>query len=242
MLGLDPVTLAPLKPRRWLWMAAQTCSSYREPLTSEALVEVLTTGAIPPAAVPTILHFLEEAPLQIVVMAVQQASQESGVAIDRVESDPLKPEQRLGVLRSNDRNLVLAAAGTGKTSVIVAKALDLIDRGLARPEEILVLAYNRAAAEELWIRLAEAAIRSDIPLDLAPQISTFHALGRQLLREAKVSTYMSVFTDDEVKLKQWVTSWVEGYLASDGRKLLKFISLFPQLRIPVNVTADSGLS
>lgn len=65
VLGLDPLTLAPLK------MAAQTCSvSYRESLTSEALLEVLTTGAIPPAAVPTSLHFLEEAPLQIVVMAV----------------------------------------------------------------------------------------------------------------------------------------------------------------------------
>jgi DNA helicase-4 len=152
-----------------------------------------------------------------------------GSFFDRVESNPLTLEQRLGVLRSNDRNLVLAAAGTGKTSVMVAKALDLIDRGMARPEEILVLAYNRAAAEELKIRLAKAATKSDIPLDSAPQISTFHALGRHLLREAKVSTYMSVFTEDEVKLKQWVTSWLEEYLASDSRKLLKFISLFPQL-------------
>lgn len=157
--------------------------------------------------------------------------QKRGSFFDRVESNPLTLEQRLGVLRSNDRNLVLAAAGTGKTSVMVAKALDLIDRGLARPEEILVLAYNRAAAEELRIRLAKAATRSGISLESTPQISTFHALGRQLLREAKVSTYMSVFTEDEVKLKQWVTSWLEGYLASDSRKLLKFISLFPQ---PVN--------
>lgn len=154
--------------------------------------------------------------------------QKRGSFFDQVESNPLTLEQRLGVLRSNDRNVVLAAAGTGKTSVMVAKVLDLIDRGLARPDEILVLAYNRAAAEELIIRLAKAATRSGISLDSAPHISTFHALGRQLLREAKVSTYMSVFTDDEVKLKQWVTSWLEGYLASDSRKLLKFISLFPQ--------------
>ncbi|MGL5486795.1 MAG: hypothetical protein ACRDC6_10970, partial [Shewanella sp.] len=44
---------------------------------------------------------------------------------DVVESNPLTNEQRLGVLRSNDRNMVLAAAGTGKTSVMVAKTLDL---------------------------------------------------------------------------------------------------------------------
>lgn len=157
--------------------------------------------------------------------------QRRGSFFDQVESNPLTLEQRLGVLRSNDRNLVLAAAGTGKTSVMIAKVLDLIDRGLASPEEILVLAYNRAAAEELRIRLTKAAKKSGISLDSAPHISTFHALGRQLLREAKVSTYMSVFTDDEVKLKQWVTSWLEEYLASDSSKLLKFISLFPQ---PVN--------
>ncbi len=46
---------------------------------------------------------------------------------DNVERNPLTIQQRLSVARSNDRNLVLAAAGTGKTSVMVAKALDLID-------------------------------------------------------------------------------------------------------------------
>jgi hypothetical protein len=74
-----------LKPRRWLWMAAQTCSlSYREPLTPQGLLEVLTTGAVPPAAVATIVHFLEEAPIQVVVMAIEQAAQQSGVAIAQI--------------------------------------------------------------------------------------------------------------------------------------------------------------
>lgn len=41
---------------------------------------------------------------------------------DSIESNPLTEEQRLAVIRDDDRNLVLAAAGTGKTSVIVAKA------------------------------------------------------------------------------------------------------------------------
>jgi hypothetical protein len=85
VLGLDGFTLVPLKPRRWLWMAAQTCSvSYRVKLTPERLLLVLTTGILPPADVPTFLHFLEEAPLSIVVMAVEQAAQESGVAIKQI--------------------------------------------------------------------------------------------------------------------------------------------------------------
>ncbi|MCP4322452.1 MAG: UvrD-helicase domain-containing protein [Alteromonadales bacterium] len=66
---------------------------------------------------------------------------------DNIEANPLTMEQRLAVIRDNDKNLILAAAGTGKTSVMVAKALDLIDRKLADPEKILILAYNKEVAK-----------------------------------------------------------------------------------------------
>ncbi|NOR55178.1 MAG: AAA family ATPase [Sulfurovum sp.] len=153
------------------------------------------------------------------------------VFFDSVESNPLTSEQRQGVLRSNDVNMVLAAAGTGKTSVMVAKALDLIDRGLAKPSEILVLAYNNAAVKELQERLVDKAAKANIVLESSPQISTFHALGRKLLRDSGISTYISVFSEDEIKLKQWITSWLETYLTSNSEKMLDFISLFPE---PVN--------
>ena len=42
---------------------------------------------------------------------------------DRVEVQPLTDEQRRAVVIDEDRNLVVAAAGSGKTSVIVAKAV-----------------------------------------------------------------------------------------------------------------------
>ena len=75
VLGLDAYTLTPLKPRRWLWMAAQTCSvSYWDVLTSEALLAVLTTGTLLPDDAAMFLYFLEEAPLSIVVMAIEQAA------------------------------------------------------------------------------------------------------------------------------------------------------------------------
>lgn len=150
---------------------------------------------------------------------------------DSVESNPLTYEQRLGVLRSNDKNMVLAAAGTGKTSVMVAKALDLIDRGLAHPTEILILAYNKAAAKELQERLADKAENSGIRLTAPPQISTFHALGRQIIREAGISTYMSVFTEDSMALSTWVTNWLIEYLSENPKRFADFISLFPE---PVN--------
>lgn len=80
VLALNPITLAPLKPRKWLWMAAQTCSvSYRKTLTPETLLSILTTGDVPKENVSNIVHFLQEAPVQNVVMAVDQAAQQSGL-------------------------------------------------------------------------------------------------------------------------------------------------------------------
>ncbi|GGF84291.1 UvrD-helicase domain-containing protein [Alteromonas lipolytica] len=144
---------------------------------------------------------------------------------DKVESNPLTLEQRLGVIRSNDLNMVLAAAGTGKTSVMVAKALNLIELQLATPSEVLILAYNRAAAEELKERLASKAANGNIQLESLPHISTFHALGRQLLRDTGIPTQISVFAEDSFKLKQWVTNWIYQYVAEDPTRVFDLIEL-----------------
>ena len=83
--GIGLYDLAVLKPRRWLWMAAQTSSvSYRGILTPEVLLAILTTGEVPPEFTSHVLHLLEEAPIQIVVMAVEQAAQQSGVPIETI--------------------------------------------------------------------------------------------------------------------------------------------------------------
>lgn len=142
-----------------------------------------------------------------------------------VESNPLTLEQRLGVLRSNDRNMVLAAAGTGKTSVIVAKALDIINRQLAEPAEILVLAYNQKAANELKNRLESKAKNANISLATQPNISTFHALGRKILRESRLPTNISVFAEDGLKLKQWVTEWICDYIKVNPSRVFEFIGI-----------------
>ena len=85
VLGLDVATLKPLKARRWLWMAAQTSSvSYRDLLTPESLLQILVTGDIPAPLISHVCHFLDETPLQVVTMAIEQASRESGVPIDLI--------------------------------------------------------------------------------------------------------------------------------------------------------------
>ncbi len=150
---------------------------------------------------------------------------------DTIESNPLTEDQRLGVIRSDDRNMVLAAAGTGKTSVIVAKSLDIIDRALAKPDEILVLAYNKSAAVELDERLKLKAENAGIKLTDIPHITTFHALGKRILKDANIETKLSVLAEDDLKLNIWITKWLDDYLSISRDNILEVMSFFPT---PVN--------
>src|SRR5690606_7579255 len=93
---------------------------------------------------------------------------------DSVESQPLTELQRRSVILDERRNLVVAGAGTGKTSVIVAKAGYLIKSGKCKPEDILLLAFNTDAAQELAKRCKDR-------LGVEIQASTFHALGNQIV-------------------------------------------------------------
>jgi DNA helicase-4 len=155
----------------------------------------------------------------------QKALENRQYFYDNVESNPLTQEQRLAVIRDNDRNLVLAAAGTGKTSVMVAKALDLIDRQVTKPENILILAYNKAAASELHERFITRCANLNLSANLAPQIMTFHGLGRQILTSSRESVRMSIFCDDPIKLEMWLSEWFLERMTNDAEFMKTFTDL-----------------
>lgn len=93
---------------------------------------------------------------------------------DTFESNPLTPEQRISILADEDATLVMAGAGSGKTSVITAKAGYLIKSGIRQPEEILLLAFARDAAKEMSERIEE---RCGEPLEAR----TFHSLAYDII-------------------------------------------------------------
>ncbi|MFZ3584938.1 UvrD-helicase domain-containing protein [Loktanella sp. DJP18] len=97
---------------------------------------------------------------------------------DTVESMPLTPEQRLSVVVDEDATLVLAGAGSGKTSVITAKAAYLVKAGIRMPSELLLLAFAKDAATEMSERI-EA--RCGIPV----AARTFHALAYEIIGEVE---------------------------------------------------------
>ena len=101
---------------------------------------------------------------------------------DEIEKRPLTEEQRKSVVIDEDRNLVVAAAGSGKTSVIVAKAGWLLDRGYRHPSELLLLAFAKDAKKEM-----EERIHNRLGENLAGAItvSTFHSLGLAIIGEVE---------------------------------------------------------
>ena len=96
--------------------------------------------------------------------------------------------------------MIVAGAGTGKTTVLTARVLYLIESGLARPEEILALTFTEKAAREMSDRLDAALLqgRSEV------EVSTFHALCDRLLRrhalEMGLDAGFSVVSSAQAKL------------------------------------------
>ena len=85
----------------------------------------------------------------------------------------LTDEQAEAITTDEDATLVLAGAGTGKTAVIVGKAIHLVRNEGVAPDQVLVLAFNRKAAEE---------VRDRLPKGLGEaRVSTCHAFGRHVI-------------------------------------------------------------
>lgn len=97
-----------------------------------------------------------------------------------VEKSPLTPEQTRATVCFDSRVRVIAAAGSGKTSTMVARAGYAMKRAIAHPTEILALAFNKKADGELSERMV-ARLGTD---GAAVASSTFHAFGLRVIGEA----------------------------------------------------------
>jgi DNA helicase-2/ATP-dependent DNA helicase PcrA len=93
--------------------------------------------------------------------------------------DGLNDRQCEAVTHDAGPLLIVAGAGTGKTTVITRRIAHLIAQGKARPEEILALTFTDKAAAEMEERVDQLAPYGYADVD----ISTFHAFGDRLLRE-----------------------------------------------------------
>jgi DNA helicase-4 len=95
----------------------------------------------------------------------------------------LSDEQRQACIRLEDNNLLVASAGSGKSATMVGKVAYVLKKELYRPSEILVLAFNKSAADELRQRIARQLNVDENLLEC--RVTTFHALGRSIIEEVE---------------------------------------------------------
>ena len=145
---------------------------------------------------------------------------------DTIESRPLTEEQRRAAIVLEDRNLVVAAAGSGKSSTVVAKIGHALASGFCGPKEILALAFNSSAADELADRVG-SRLSVRFPEANAVSAKTFHKLGLDIIAQVEskkpdLAPWASETRDNEGAI---IEQLVAELSAGDPRFLLKWILL-----------------
>jgi DNA helicase II / ATP-dependent DNA helicase PcrA len=94
----------------------------------------------------------------------------------------LDPEQRAAATLPDGPAQIIAPAGSGKTTTMVARLAVLLARGV-EPDRICVVTFNRDAALDLKARV-ERRLGPEVPSAVTIEIRTLHALARQVLLDA----------------------------------------------------------
>ncbi|MCV9877754.1 DNA helicase IV [Brenneria izbisi] len=120
-----------------------------------------------------------------------------------VETTPLNRAQCMAVINGEEAVLVLAGAGSGKTSVLVARAAWLLHRGEATPDQILLLAFGRKAAEEMNERIQSRLHTEEI------QAKTFHALALHIIQQSsrKAPMISQLESDSKKRRELLIKNW-----------------------------------
>ncbi|SMF53219.1 UvrD-helicase domain-containing protein [Streptomyces sp. Amel2xC10] len=105
---------------------------------------------------------------------------------------PFTPEQTACITAPPAPQVIVAGAGSGKTTVMAARVVWLVGTGQVAPEQVLGLTFTNKAAGELAERVRTALVRAGVtdpdvidPDDPPgePVISTYHAFAGRLLTD-----------------------------------------------------------
>ena len=190
--------------RKAATVAARFPSVWPDPISSHAQVRILER-------VRTFLNDPERLRTLANETYITNELGRSRAFFNTVEAHPLTEEQRNAVVIDETCNLVIAAAGSGKTSVIVAKAGWLLRRGYRQASELLLLAFARDARTEMQERIRHRLGDETVP-DITVQ--TFHQLGKSIIGQAeRKSPTLAKVAEDHKALFDLLKSIVSDLLA-----------------------------
>jgi len=141
---------------------------------------------------------------------------------DVVEKNPLTLEQREAIVTNEDSALVVASAGSGKTSLLVGKVGYLVKKGLAQPSQILVMAFNKSAKEEISARILQQT-------GIECPSHTFHSFGLNVLANSQgKKPSLASFIDNDFSYKTFINTLCENLLHDPqfSKEVTKFFISF----------------
>ncbi|MBW3695694.1 DNA helicase IV [Vibrio sp. T187] len=148
------------------------------------------------------------------------------VLFSQCESSPLNISQQYAVLLNDDHNLVLAGAGSGKTSVLTARVAYLLQSHQAQAHELLLLAFGREAADEMKQRLDDKVGMSAEQV----QVNTFHQLGLKILNQVEPEpVVISPIALDSNQKQAWCIDWLKKHwmTPTNFKRWQKHLSKWP---------------
>ena len=131
---------------------------------------------------------------------------------DNVEGRKLDSQQRTSIVTDEDNNIVIAGAGSGKTTTIVGKVNYVIDRYRIAPEEILLISFTNKSALTLAGRINIDGVEA----------KTFHKFGKDIIAEVE-GKQPSIF--DETQLNPLLAKYFKE-LINNGNYLSRVTEFF----------------
>lgn len=131
---------------------------------------------------------------------------------DRIEGRKLDIQQRSAIVTDEDNNLVIAGAGSGKTTTIVGKVAYVIDKYKVPSDEILLISFTSKSAATLAKRINIEGVEA----------KTFHKFGKDVITISD-EKQPSIF--DELQFKHLITRFFKDLL-KDDKYLNKVINYF----------------
>ena len=127
----------------------------------------------------------------------------------------LNTAQQKAVCHETGPMLVLAGPGSGKTTVLLCRISRLLERGLAKPQEILALTFSKAAGEEMKSRFENLNGASGV------SFGTFHSIFFRILRSRYGWNVEQIFQEEErrsilrnsIEAEKWDIPDLEEYIS-----------------------------
>jgi len=120
-------------------------------------------------------------------------------------------EQRISILTDEDYNMIIAGAGSGKTTTIAGKVKYLVDIKNINPEDIIIISFTNKAVDELKQR-----INNDFKIN--SKICTFHKFGMDILNNKKLKVLSNPYNI--------INDYFSNILCSNNETLGNFIKYF----------------